>query len=484
MGQPTADNSRSPFAVAVRVLVLLLLASLLSYIGYLAIVLGPDVTSLRASDWLRGYERILQPAERRGAVLRTQDGGDRLYFLTTQAERIVPLWIGRRSPVSQPRHLLHVDLWALDAATAQPVWRRRLRTFEDAGVLDFQLLGADNGVLWLFVRQPIGVAMGDGAIVADGAAIERANPAMAGKRVDEAGYVAFGGQGLQLTLDDATQWLIDGRTLAARPRDATPAPAGIAGAAHEASYSSAFQLRGLPIGGTRWLGVLTDEEAARLRGDAVVPGATPGERRGAAADFFARFHAPDRLTVQPRGYRLWGAHVASVSAAPPDWPKELPDNWGKRDQFSDYQPLPDAPSFLQAGLLGDGRSEQAFWFRAPDSVLVLHHDKLGSAGRLRLARIAGPGGRTVWDAAPTLANLEAVAYGERSVILVGTEPNDAHDPRQERSRAAHEKFVSVDIASGAVSVFDLTAESVREDDAQALELERPRSDQPEFAPRP
>src|SRR5262249_3293882 len=162
--------------------------------------------------------------------------------------------------------------------------------------------------------------------------------------------------------------------------------------------------RGLPIG-DRWLGVLTEKEATRLQGEPVVPGAAPGERPGVAADFFARLHVPDDLEVQPQAYRLWSARLTKGSAAPPEWPKELPDNWGTRDRYSDYQALPEAPSFLKAGLLGDGQSEAPLWYRDPDSVLVLHHDKVGSAGRLRLARIAGPAGRTVWDVALPLANL-------------------------------------------------------------------------------
>jgi hypothetical protein len=464
MDRPALETASRGFSLPSRLLVLLLLVLALGYIGYLAIVLGPEAISLRPSDWLRGYERILEPAERRGAPLRTAQSGDRVYLLTTQAERIVPLWIGRRGGSRRIRDMLHVDVWALDATTARPAWKRRVRTFEDRGLLTFELLGADDGTLWLFVREPIGVALSDGAIVADGARIEGVNPALAGKRVDETGYVAFGGQGLQLTLNDATQWVVDGRTLAAQPRDTAPrAPAGILGPAHEAPYTSRFQMRGLPIG-SRWLGVLSEEEATRLRADPVVPGATPGERPGVAADFFARLHVPDMLDVQPRAYRLWSARVTQVSAAPPGWPKELPDNWGTRDQYGDYQPLPEAPSFLQAGLLGDGRSERPFWFRDPDSVLVLHHDELGSGGRLRLARIAGPAGRIVWDGGLPLANLQAVASGERTLVFVGTEPNPAYDPGSKTSREAHEKIVAVDIASGAISTFDLTAESVRDED--------------------
>jgi hypothetical protein len=461
--------------LASRLLVALLLPLVLGYVGYLAIALGPAFWTLTFEAWLRGEERILQPAERRGAPLRTAQGGaDRVYLLTTQQERVVPLrWTRRGGGMGRARAMLHVDLWAFDAATVTPAWRKRLRTFEDRGRLTFQLLGADGGTLWLFVREPIGVALADGAILADGARLETTNPALAGKRVDQDGYVAFGAQGLQLTLSDATQWVVAGDTLRAAPRAAAPhLRDGIVVPAPEPASTDRFQLRGLPVG-TRWLGVLTADEAATLQAEPVVPGAQPGERRGGAADFFARQHVPGDLVPQPRPYRLWSAKVSRVSAAPRDWPKELPDNWGTREQFSDYAALPEAPPFLLAGLLGDGRSERPFWLRDPDSVLVLHHDKVGDAGRLRLARVAGPAGRVVWDAALPLADLAAAFHGnhagnhagERGLAIVGSLPNPAYDPKSEVSREEHELLVAIDVASGGVASFDLTEASTRETDA-------------------
>jgi hypothetical protein len=212
--------------------------------------------------------------------------------------------------------------------------------------------------------------------------------------------------------------------------------------------------------GTRWLGVLTDKEAATLIADPVVPGRDPKEPRGAMYDFLKSRHVPDLLRPRPEAYRLWGAHVTQVSSAPRDWPKNFPDNWGTHDEFSDYAALPEAPPFLQAGLLGNGASEQALWLRDPDSVLVLHHDKVGPAGRLHLTRVAGPGGRVVWDAALGVADLDAGLLGP-TLVFVGTEPNPDHDPRKPASSAAHTKIVAVDVANGQAASYDLTAESVR-----------------------
>src|SRR6185503_1394670 len=124
---------------------------------------------------------------------------------------------------------------------------------EDSGALTYQILGADRTTLWLFIREPIAVSLRDGALLGDGVRIEAANPALAGKRVDQDGYVAFGAQGLQLTLSDSTQWVVDGETFHAQPRATAPHPSnGIVAPSYDAPYTDRFQMRGLPIS-TRWL---------------------------------------------------------------------------------------------------------------------------------------------------------------------------------------------------------------------------------------
>jgi hypothetical protein len=443
-----------------RLIALVLLVPALGYVGYLAIALGPELAKLEWGDLARGYHHVLMPAERRGPVLRSSQGGsDRIYMLTTQSERLVPLRL-RSVGNMRARQMLHVDLWAFDPATAQPSWRRRLRSYEDRGDLMHTILGADASTLWLFIREPLAVSLADGAILADGARLEALNPALAGQRVDQAGFVAFGAQGLQLTLSDSTQWAVDGKTLRAQPRAAAPRHDDrLTVPAYDASYTSSLQLRGVPLG-SMWLGVLTDSEAETLRAPPVVPGAKPGDRRGAMADFLESQHVPGRLDTAPTRYRLWSAKLTKVSAAPRDWPKELPNNWGTRDQFSDYAPLAEAPVFLQAGLLGNGKADIPFWYRDPDSVLVLHHDKVGEDGRLRVARVSGPKGRVVWDAALGIAELDSALYGPSAIGFVGRLPNPAHDPHSDRSRDTHELLVSVTAPDGAVSTYDLTAESV------------------------
>jgi hypothetical protein len=415
-----------------------------------------------------GERRELQPALFQTPPLRTAQGGaDRAYLLSTQSETVIR--VSRRGLSQLRREYLHIDLWAIDAATANLAWRKRLRTYEGReregrNLPGFELLGADGATLWLNIDGPLGVSLDDGRVIADGASIDRKNPSLAGMRVDERGYVAFGRHGLQVTLNDASQWRIDAADLAAASRD-TPVshPEGIVPpASYTASATSAFQVRALPIG-ERWLGVLTDKEADHLSHRPVVPGREADERPGAMQQFLDANHVPPALNDPlPQPYRVWSARVKQVSAAPPGWPKELPDNWGTRPQFSDYEVLPEAPAFLRAGLLRMHRDvDTPLWYRDPDSVLVLHTDKLGEAGRLQLTRVSGPRGTIVWRAPLPFTSLESVMRGDADLLLWGREPPDP--PNAAADVSMHQKLVRLDPASGKTVTLNLTEVSLGKD---------------------
>ena len=399
------------------------------------------------------------------APLRTAQGGvDRVYFISTQSQT----WVfrGARSISESRADYLHVDLWAIDAATDTVAWRRRLRTYTNEERRDrilpgFDILGVDGTTLWLNVEGPLGVSLADGHTVADPARIEQRNPELAGKLVIEPGYVAFGRNGLQVTLEDASQWRIDAADLKAAPRD-TPVshPEDIAPPANPLpSSTSSFQMRGVSVGNS-WLGVLTDKEADTLSHPPVIPGRDPNERPGVMQQFLNENHVPQPLDIPlPQPYRLWQAQVKEVSAAPPGWPKELPDNWGTRSEFSKYKAMPEAPAFLRAGLLREHRdAEVPLWYRNPDSVLVLHVDKLGEAGRLQLSRVSGPNGKVVWRAALPMVSLASVMRGADNLLLWGGEPDQSGRPAT-RGMPWHAKLVRIDVASGTFVALDLTAES-------------------------
>jgi hypothetical protein len=78
---------------------------------------------------LLGGAGHVQPALFQTAPLRSAQGGaDRIYFISTQSETVS---VGGGRSISRVRtEYLHIDLWAIDAATANVTWRKRLRTYE------------------------------------------------------------------------------------------------------------------------------------------------------------------------------------------------------------------------------------------------------------------------------------------------------------------------------------------------------------------
>ncbi len=152
--------------------------------------------------------------------------------------------------------------------------------------------------------------------------------------------------------------------------------------------------------------------------------------------------------------------MKTVSAAPPDWPKDFPDNWGTRPQFSQYEVLPEAPSFLRAGLLREhSDSEQALWYLNPDSFLVLHVDKLGPEGRLVLTRVSGPIGKVVWTLALPMTSVDAVMRSDGDLYVWGREPVAA-DGHTEDGEHDHQKLMRIVATGGQSTVIDMTSEGI------------------------
>lgn len=117
----------------------------------------------------------------------------------------------------------------------------------------------------------------------------------------------------------------------------------------------------------------------------------------------------------------------------------------------EYALLEKSPEFMQAGLLSDGRSELPLYLTKPDSVLILHRNRIDDAGRLHVTRIAGPDARTVWDARLPLSSVEAVMPGRDRLVLFGRERGDRRVQGIDM-----EWLISIDFASGAAHTFSLS----------------------------
>ena len=417
-------------------------------------------------DWIFDRADAVEPLRTFGPPIVVERGGEPTVYLMTarrQLERRTRWWL-RRIPAHTE---LQVDLWAFDGATAQPRWHRRVLAEREGSLSDMVLFGMQGETILLYAQGLRAVPLdGGGAPFDAAAAIQARNPALAGKLVADPLYYGMDAAGLYLTDADARQWRVDASDYGARPVQAqaeSPRPDVVLPATFNVAGRMSFVTRGTEFG-KNWLGLLTIAEFAKLSAPPVVPGAKKGERPGAMAAYVAGMHTVNYLGQlhEAQRYRLARARVEQVSAAPADWPPGFPDNWGTRPDYSEYAWLPEAPDFLGGGLLDRGSGKDPVWLLQPDSVLVLHRDKLGEDGRLQLTRVAGPAGRVVWDRALPLSLLQsAVVIGERA-ILFGREfqPGDtkvARDPYHD----AHERLVGLDLRDGALHTFNIGVDGPR-----------------------
>ena len=360
-----------------------------------------------------------EPARLSDSLLRK---GDRIYLLTGQwRNRFINL--ARRGSEKTITDLL-VDVWAFDANSAAPVWRKRLYEERGGAMQGYRILGADGDVLWVLVKGGLrAVSLTDGRVLADREGLESRNEALRGVLPAEERYYKFDNNGLHFKAEDGREWWLDGKLSAHNSapggeRDLTP------NAYYTPSHAASFRERGLVID-KRWLGLLNDNEAKTFEKNGVIAGLDFESRR-----------------------RLWSARIS-----------EGTNFFGAYPKYHDFKPL--GPDFLAPGLLAEHRPTgpaRVLWYRNPDSLLVLHRDRLGEMGKLRLSRVAGPEGRVLWQAHLPLSMLQCVMPGERSLALVGVEyqPAEGQGPR-DPMHGASAMLISVDLSSGRVFAHDFSA---------------------------
>ena len=389
---------------------------------------------------------IATPADIIGSPVRAASAkGDRVYILTSQWKTYRP-GVGRLSTRPTYTDLL-IDVWAFGAGDAKPAWRTRLETKRSGVNMGRALLGADGGRLWVLGQGGLsGLSLDDGAVTADAARIEAANPQLKGLLPKEERYYRFDAAGLGFTAQDGRAWRIDGKTLAARPDTGAKADQGSATVpAHIAGGNSywVFMERGLQMQ-TRWIGLLNEQEAEAIR------------KAQAENGNGIRTDGPGGIDPenQPRT-RMWSAKIGSRSAF-----------FGQRRIFSDFAPLPESPEFLHGGLLSDGRTNSLpILLFKPDSFLVLHKDRLGDEGRFRLTRVSGPLGKPLWTADLPMNRIEAVMPGETSLAMVGSRPEKATWRGGSNNLPEDvDQVVTVDYATGAVGAYGLKVKATKAQD--------------------
>lgn len=400
-------------------------------VGLLAVV--AILAAIAAGVWYvvaGGSGVVPSPASVADAPVRmvTPDG-DRVYLMTSQWRTFRTR--GTRSGTSYTR--LFVDVWGFDAANAKPVWRTRIADERGGVNMGRKLLGAHGGVLWLLDgKELVGLSPKDGSRIADAATLEAANPALRGVVPAEDRYYRFDPQGLSFTAADGRDWRLTGSGSASAPdgprldidgQRAPPKPGVYLPARNAGGNGSwAFYSRGLNVGNTMWLGLLAEPEVAPFRSGGAIGGVDP-----------ERF---------PRT-RLWSAKIGKTQTF-----------FGPKPTFADFKPLPEGPEYLTAGLLQDGRcchNTPILLFK-PDSVLVLHKDRLGDAGKFRLTRASGPLGKPVWSVELPLSALEAVMPGKTSVAIYGRRDEPPLFGRDRRPESV-DQLIAIDYATGRMGAY-------------------------------
>lgn len=354
----------------------------------------------------------------------------RVILLTGQWETILNR-TGRTTSTWSTRTYLLIDLWAVSDRDGRTLWRRRLQKIRDGGILGRRIVGAQDGVVWLVIEgQLIAADVATGDIVAKAGHIEAANPALEDLMPSDDRFYEFDGAGLWMLAADGRYWRIDPKDFVAKEASkdapAEPNPGAHPPAFYTPLATALFQARNIDIP-NRWLGLLTDAEAEFIAENNTIGGLVPTERT-----------------------RLWSAAGFKDEA-----------RFGDLTRFADFRPLPASPEFLNGGLLAPFRSGEnvpALWLTEPDSVLVLHRERIGNDGGLRLARIAGPEGNTVWEADLPLTVLQSVMTSEASILLFGQDfPRDDGTDRGDPYHSSPERLVIIDKATGAQHVHDHAA---------------------------
>lgn len=352
----------------------------------------PFLLLLAACNTNNGWQ--LKPAIPVGPPLRIDD---RVFLLTTQSHlRVGYDW--NDAPTILEREFL-TDLWAFDAATTAPVYRSRLHTTKNSPALSSVLLGAEGDTLWLFLPDGITAASAStGKLLATPASVEAANPQARGLLPRQRSSFEFGANGLTIHAVDGRNWRLHPQSFTLQPPN-TPSPNPIAPAYRAESAVRALQSRGLLMPG-RWLGLLDDSEVAAI---------------GGTNKMYPDLDRPARR-------KLWSARVTNGI-------------------FSALTPL--TGEFLAPGLFGTGR--QPLLLHNPDSVLLLHQDRLDDARRYHLTRIAGPAGNTIWNAVLPFSAIHSALPGPRNILFIGSQDK------------THHLITAVQLDTGALQTYNLSA---------------------------
>lgn len=448
-----------------------------------------------------------EPPERNGPIAVVDTGhGQQAWLATTQEEqRSRHVGSGTRSIgrwVTEYRY--HLRLQAHDPATAQPLWTKELRLLRDkeGGVgAQIRVLGQQGDLVWVWVHdQPMAMSARDGAVIADRAALEQANPAIAGLLPTELKFYTM--------LDALVVTLADARRMRIAAPGFKMSPYQVA---DEAQFSQANSLSGNWNGGYAtqefgvrhgrfdgaWIGLLSEREARDgendASGDHYADSADISDERELARRTFWR-----ATTGYNRDFTRWGGGKGGVRGYCEDQistleSREDADLLTRSSDIEEYArnrgvdpavhakrlreciagfddekfrrivrlervsgasewlqgrmlkatAVPGAPQWVQRGYMMKPAVRPPLRLQNPDSVLVLHRTRMDAQGRLAISRVDTSFTRSLWTATLPIAELSNRWELGTHLLLFGGW-SDVKDGVTRR----HEGLFSLDLASG------------------------------------
>lgn len=361
-----------------------------------------------------------------GPVVAKYEDGDRAFLMTGQWRTLTLKTRGNMGGRSTTN--FYVDLWAFDAATAKPLWRKRLETERSGGFHDRTIMGVHGKTVWLLMkRRIVALSAMDGSVTLPAGKLEGLNPELRGLMPTEERYFAFDGRGLLITAADARQWRIDPDNFKVQPvaADTPPDPKAFPPVYYTPNGTSLHMVRSTESA-ERWLGMMTDSEAKTF------------EENDAAGESFEDVRR-----------RMWSARIVKQSSF-----------FGERPDYVDVSPVPGTAEYLGGKFLREyDRASQmpAIQIAEPESVLLLSRGRLGTAGKLSLARVAFADGKILWNSELPLTEVQSVRRLENSVLLFGIEFIEGDPEISDSLRDSPRRLVAVDLARGTPQAFSLSA---------------------------
>jgi hypothetical protein len=294
-------------------------------------------------------------------------------------------------------------------------------------------------VVWLFLNDgPVAVSSKDGSTLADRSTIEQRNPGLRDLIPKDLDFYAYD-DGLVIIAADARRFRIRAPDYKAEPYVA-PNDEYFRNVQFMATrwnggyHTRDFLVRQMMLG-DRWIGFFNEKEAADAGddgfGDKIATG-EPGSN-------------PDRVYYETSQARrtFWSGRIGKT--------KEFSE--GTHDRLFDVTRIPDAPEFLEAGLLAQQGTKHPLRLQNPDGFIVLHRTRLGEEGRLALTRL-DENFKAQWTATLPFHDLLNRYESSGHLLLYGTVQQT-----EQGVTGTSEHLVALNLADGKMQSWNVPAES-------------------------